>query len=758
MPRPVTSPRRHRPRRSLGLRALVALAAAALIVVPIGSASAQQPAQIAVDVSLGLATVTWSAVEGATNYHIERTLMNGDEPAGAGVVVGIWSPNRGGDRITPGPLAFADHGFVVGERYRWRVRAVVGGTPGDWSAPVTRDTPDHPGPAAFLSGFELSDGTRWTTHEEEVALLHAIDAASDRVRVETIGTTYEGRPILLAVVGKPAPGTPDQVAAGASVLLGGTVHGTERSGREAALILLRRLAFSDDAWVNEILDSATVLFVPTQNPDGQANSQRGNLSGQDLNRDHVLLRHPEAFGISKVIRDYKPDIIVDSHENPGAGGDLEYLWPRSRAVEETLFTFNQMEFARGHIYSTAASAGLSPSQWGTHRTDNWETLLSNASGLKNTVGLLQEVPWNSPASRPAEGGNGSPENQRRRSYAALWGFGAVLDYHHDNHARIQGLKDGAAAYNAANTGPIYLDGAYPIPVSPPITDPVTAVLEQPVCGYHITAEQYQQRDGSLPGDPAQWTSATVEDRLAAHGVVVDSIGGGIQQVLLAQPLRPLIPFLFDPELDTPVRPLGTPNISMVEAFRLDDDRATVVVSGTDTGVPNRVDAGGCTTNDLIADEQVWTSSTAFVRHVVEVVGAREAAGLLSAREAATVLRSVGVVPRNFRVQLSGVGGGHPTARGGLQLGWGQDGKVCVSRFQLTGLSASSITSVTIRSGVEGQTGPAVIDLQIPPGPLDNCVTGVATSVLQAIQSSPGSYYVSVTTAAYPNGALRGQIG
>jgi hypothetical protein len=738
------------------------MATALVVVATVGPATAQTSPEVSVTPGLGLATVTWTPVEGATGYQIERTPMSGDQPTGPGVVVGIWSPNRGGDRITPGPLAFADHGFPVGQRYSWRVRPVIGGTPGAWSAAVTLDTPGHPGPVALLSGFEQSNGTRWTTYDEQVALLEAIAAASDRVRLETIGVTYQGRPIQLAVVGDPAPGTAEEIAETGSVLLSGTVHGTEYSGREGAMILLRELAFSDDPWVEDILSTTTVLINPTLNPDGFVNATRGNTTGQDLNRDHILLRHPENFGLAKVIRDYRPDIVVDSHENPGAGGDLEYLWPRSRAVEEDLFTFNQHVFARGHIYSTAAATGLSPAQWGTHRTDNWETLLSNTAGLKNTVGLLQEVPWRAAAAHPAEGPQGGPENQRRRTYAARWSMRTVLEYHHDNAATIRSLKAGAEAFHTANEGPVYLDGAYNIPVNPPVNEPPTAILDAPVCGYRLSAEQYAQRDGSEPGDAVQWTSATVEERLAAHGIEVEEIGSGIVQALLAQPLRPLIPYLLDPELETPVRPEGTPNISMVKAERLDDDRTTVVIDGVDSGVPNRVDDRGCTINDLIADEQEWPVHGRFVRHVVEVTSALQADGLLSAREAATIRRTVGVTPQSVRINLSGAqvpGGGHPTATAGLVLSWGQEGRVCVSRFQLRGLSASSITSVRIHAGADGVPGgPALIDLQIPPGPLDNCVSGVDPALLRAIQNAPGNYHITVTTAAYPAGAVRGQIG
>src|SRR5690606_8947941 len=97
-----------------------------------------------------------------------------------------------------------------------------------------------------------------------------------------------------------------------------------------------------------------------------------------------------------------------------------------------------------------------------------------------------------------------------------------------------------------------------------------------------------------------WESETVAERLASHGVAVEEVGNGIVDVRMAQPLRPMIPLLFDPDLDTAVRPEGTPNISMVVGERLDDDRATVFIRGDNTRIPNRVTAEGCSINDLIA--------------------------------------------------------------------------------------------------------------------------------------------------------------
>ncbi len=54
------------------------------------------------------------------------------------------------------------------------------------------------------TGFERSDGARWTSQPEEQELLAAADRASGRVAVDRIGTTRQGRPLQLVTVGRPS--------------------------------------------------------------------------------------------------------------------------------------------------------------------------------------------------------------------------------------------------------------------------------------------------------------------------------------------------------------------------------------------------------------------------------------------------------------------------------------------------------------------------------------------------------------------------
>jgi hypothetical protein len=150
----------------------------------------------------GFVTLSWDPVEGATDYQIERTPVDGaDQPTGAAQIVGLWEPTR---TVRPDAPTFAESGFVLGERFRWRVRARFGTTEQPYSEPVFGTTNPQwgVGPGASLrTQFEQISGASYTSDLNEYAYTGAIDAASERVRVVEIGRTLQGRPINMFIFG-----------------------------------------------------------------------------------------------------------------------------------------------------------------------------------------------------------------------------------------------------------------------------------------------------------------------------------------------------------------------------------------------------------------------------------------------------------------------------------------------------------------------------------------------------------------------------
>jgi plastocyanin len=70
-----------------------------------------------------------------------------------------------------------------------------------------------------------------------------------------------------------------------------------------------------------------------------------------------------------------------------------------------------------------------------------------------------------------------------------------------------------------------------------------------------------------------------------------------------------------------------------------DTRDTVIIDGSDTGVPN-VDTGdGCTINDLIAENGSYADHAAFVRHVEAVTAGLVARGSITKRQQGAIVRA-----------------------------------------------------------------------------------------------------------------------
>jgi hypothetical protein len=130
---------------------------------------------------------------------------------------------------------------------------------------------------------------------------------------------------------------------------------------------------------------------------------------------------------------------------------------------------------------------------------------------------------------------------------------------------------------------------------------------------------------------------------------------------------------------------------------------------------------------------------------------------------AALLVTFGTVSANggrpLSASLSGAaevpGPGDPDGSGSasMRLNQGQ-GEICYD------LSVSNITPATaahIHVGSAGVAGPVVVHLAAPSSGSSSACTSVNPDLIKAIRQDPANYYVNVHNAAFPAGAVRGQL-
>jgi len=229
-------------------------------------------------------------------------------------------------------LAFFCVGFAGAEAQVPTPLSVLGHTPGD--------------------DFYLAD------YEDAVKYFHAAAAASDRMKMFTVGKTTEGRDIEVGVISSPANLarldefkknarrlaiddnlTDEQARALAHdskviVHIDGGLHSDEVAGGQHSIMLAYKLlSAKGDPEVDAILDNVILVLWPTLNPDGQdmvTHWYRQNVGtkyevapmpwlyqdyvGHDNNRDGFMLNMKESQVLAKAELEWSPEIFYCQHQ------------------------------------------------------------------------------------------------------------------------------------------------------------------------------------------------------------------------------------------------------------------------------------------------------------------------------------------------------------------------------------------------------------------------------------------------------------
>lgn len=195
---------------------------------------------------------------------------------------------------------------------------------------------------------EASNYSRYTNDQDITAFLNTIARASKQARVQIVGRTAEARDylranlplVILTEEGVDAPKALNRRKP--TILVIGSQHGNEQSGKEAALTLVRDLAVGD---LRPLLKQVNVLVIPQANPYGNFFDRRTNEQDLDLNRDHVKLEAPETRAIHAVFRAWMPEVSIDVHEQ-----DDNYYRVNTGRVTNANIAPAISAFARDTIY------------------------------------------------------------------------------------------------------------------------------------------------------------------------------------------------------------------------------------------------------------------------------------------------------------------------------------------------------------------------------------------------------------------------
>ncbi|MHB1094864.1 MAG: M14 family metallopeptidase [Gemmatimonadaceae bacterium] len=213
-----------------------------------------------------------------------------------------------------------------------------------------------PTPESSL-GFAVGADFKLATYDESIRYFRQLAAASDRIKLLTVGKTSLGRDWTLAIISSPQnlanletlrgiaqrlahPGglTDAQARALAKegrafVDISGGLHASEIAGSQHTIQLAYDLLSRNDARTRAMLDQTVLLLWPSLNPDGQdivvtwyrqnvgtpyeiapLNELYQKYIGHDNNRDAYMLNVVESRVVARTWRHWEPQVIYVQHQ------------------------------------------------------------------------------------------------------------------------------------------------------------------------------------------------------------------------------------------------------------------------------------------------------------------------------------------------------------------------------------------------------------------------------------------------------------
>ncbi len=292
-----------------------------------------------------------------------------------------------------------------------------------------------PTPEEHLGHPLAADGVL-PTWDEVSGYFRRLAEASPRVRLETVGTSTQGRDFLLATISSernladlervrevnrilsdPRGRTPEEIAAAVEdgrvvLFVSCAMHATECAAPQFAMAFAHLLATSDEEPWRSARESVVVLLAPSLNPDGLDivadwyNRTVGtpyeasgllelyqHYAGHDNNRDWFMLTQRETRIVTELLyRVWRPQVYWDVHQQ---GSSRERFFvppfrdPLNPNLEPTVIAAIDALGSRALLDMTregyrGVSTGVSYDMW-------WNGGNRNVPVRHNVIGLLTEA-------------------------------------------------------------------------------------------------------------------------------------------------------------------------------------------------------------------------------------------------------------------------------------------------------------------------------------------------------------------------------
>ncbi len=311
---------------------------------------------------------------------------------------------------------------------------------------------------------EKSGYTATSRFADVVVFLQKLQRRSPEIRLTTIATSAEGRPVYMAILGTPPPENPVQARAWNKpvVYAEANIHAGEVEGKEAMLALMRDILLGKE---HALIENQILLLVPNFNPDGNEKISRthrtnqvgpakgvgvrSNGQGLDLNRDFVKLETPEVTGlVTQVFCQWDPMLFVDMHTTNGSDHHEPLTWagPHNPNMNPKIFHYVRDVMLPAIQKTLREKEKIASIPYGyfkdrTHPDSGWVTFDhrarygTNYAGLRNRFTILDE--------------NYAYADYKTRMHVAYAFLRAILTYTHTHAQEMQALVRQADRKTAA---------------------------------------------------------------------------------------------------------------------------------------------------------------------------------------------------------------------------------------------------------------------------------------------------------------------